>query len=301
MDAWAADPDNWAVPSHSWMSSTTSLHGGYTLGFHDGGLQTCGMDTSTPVRRPMPFSPVTSRSTPTTAFSIHVRNRLDAGDVLEFVLPGDDIRREFHDVRLRLYEFELDANQLLDVIHPGQPRQASSAGSQFEREDQATLSERTPPLTVIRKRSLSENPNPEYVWTIRLDGWNWQQATPAEARAAQVRTSSSISFSRVHSPKPTRSTPMPNPNPIALGSGRRGRGCNGCLVFGMHPRLRQGWANDEAEEDRRDAEPQCAVGEGAHLLIRAFWPASWSKRRFSPSFAAVLVCQRLLMVHPVRL
>jgi putative protease len=239
MDAWAADPDNWRPePFMDELDRVPSR--GYTLAFHDGQLTNLshGYQHTGQVSDAVFAGYITQHTDD--GFLIDVRNRLDAGDVLEFVLPGDDICSEFHDVRLRLYEFELDGKpDPVDVIHPGQPRQLRIRWTQFEHEDRATLSERMPPLTVIRReKPLTETE----VARMRLDDtarrielagvhscgtgadqqlYQLQQGALTEARDAE------------HAHAEPKSHRTGNP-------GCCGRGCNGCLVFWHDPAYAKG-------------------------------------------------------------
>lgn len=243
MDAWAADPDNWdPKPFMDELDRVPSR--GYTLAFHDGQLTNLahGYQHTGQVSDAVFAGYITQHTED--GFLVDVRNRLDSGDVLEFVLPNEDVRSDFYDVRLRLYEFELDGKpNLVDVVHPGQPRQLRIRWSQFEHEEQSTLKDRMPPLTVIRKeKPLTETEAAR----VRLDNtarrmelagnssscgscgtstdqqlYQLQQVTLADARAAEDTHAE---------PKSHRTG----------NSGCCGRGCNGCLVFWHDPAYAKG-------------------------------------------------------------
>lgn len=93
MDAWAADPENWN-PKPFMDELDRVPVSGCTLAFHDGQLTNLahGYQHTGQVSDAV-FAGYICEHTDD-SFLVDVRNRLDPGDVLEFVLPGDDIRRE---------------------------------------------------------------------------------------------------------------------------------------------------------------------------------------------------------------
>lgn len=241
MDAWAADPDHWdPAPFMNELDRVPSR--GYTLAFHDGQLTNLahGYEHTGQVSDAVFAGYITAHTQD--GFLVDVRNRLDSGDVLEFVLPDEDLRSNFHDVRLRLYEFQLDGRSgTVDVIHPGQSRPLKILWSQFEQEDQMALRDRMPPLTVIRKeKPLTETEAAR----VRLDNtarkieltgndgcggcgtsdqqlYQLQQTALVKARAAED----------AHAEPKSHRTGHP---------GCCGRGCNGCLVFWHDPAYAKG-------------------------------------------------------------
>ena len=146
IDSWAEDPEAWRY--EPFMEELDRVPGrGYTLAFHDGqltnlahGYQHTGQVSD------VVFAGFIERHE-VDALLIDIRNRLDAGDVLEFVPP-----RSMDVIRLRLYSFEVVGSEdPVDSVHAGQGHLLRVPLSLFEQEDQSTLKDRLPPLTVIRK------------------------------------------------------------------------------------------------------------------------------------------------------
>lgn len=237
MDAWAADPDHWKPePFMEELDRVPSR--GYTLAFHDGQLTNLahGYQHTGQVSDAVFAGYITEHTAD--GFLVDVRNRLDSGDVLEFVLPDADICAEFPDIRLRLYEFQLEGlPDAVDVIHPGQSRRLRICWSQFEHEDQATLKARMPPLTVIRKeKPLTETE----MARVRLDNTARRMelsgnsgcgtcGTPADQQLYQLQL---VTLANARAAEDAHADPksLRNGNP-----GCCGRGCNGCLVFWHDP------------------------------------------------------------------
>lgn len=267
MDAWAAAPDNWdPKPFMDELDRVPSR--GYTLAFHDGQLTNLahGYQHTGQVSDAV-FAGYICEHTDD-GFLVDVRNRLDPGDVLEFVLPGDDVRSDFYDVRLRLYEFELEGKpDPVDVVHPGQPRKLKIRWSQFEHEDQATLRERMPLLTVIRKeKPLTETEAAR----IRLDKTarrmelaegsccggesscgSGETLCSSGGSDLQLYQLQQVKLSEARDAENTHAEPKSHRtgNP-----GCCGRGCNGCLVF---------W-HDPAYSKGRELMQQKKIGEMLH-------------------------------------
>ncbi|MCA9060933.1 MAG: U32 family peptidase C-terminal domain-containing protein [Planctomycetaceae bacterium] len=254
MDAWAADPENWRYqPFMEELDKVPSR--GYTLAFHDGQLTNLahGYQHTGQVSDAVFAGFVESHTED--ALLIDVRNRLEPGDVLEFVLPeSDDV------IRLRLYEFELEGvAEPVEVVHGGQNRRLKVRFELFEHEDQSRLRERIPVLTVIRKeKPLTETEAArlkldDAARRLELSGnaccsagedpqwsrYQLYQLQLGEARAAEDE----------HAEPKSHRTGI---------QGCCGRGCNGCLVFWHDPAYARG----------RELMQQKKLGERLHRDIR---------------------------------
>ncbi len=100
MDDWARDPENWNPQSYMAELMNVSNRG-YTLAFHDGRLTNYAHNyEQTQTLGEWEFAGFISE-TVDDAFHVEVKNKIVAGDVLEFLPPdGEDT------ILLRVYEFE---------------------------------------------------------------------------------------------------------------------------------------------------------------------------------------------------
>ncbi|MCA9051304.1 MAG: hypothetical protein KDA89_21350, partial [Planctomycetaceae bacterium] len=135
----------------------------------------------------------------------------------------------------------------VDVVHPGRPNKLQIRWEQFELEDQTTLRQRLPLLTVIRKeKPLTETEAAR----LRLDKTARRMelaaadacgsgggcssgcgADPELYQLQQVRLAEARSEEEAPSDPKSRRTGNP---------GCCGRGCNGCLVFWHDPAYAKG-------------------------------------------------------------
>ncbi|AXX98853.1 U32 family peptidase [Profundibacter amoris] len=161
IDDYYADPENWnPLPYMRELESVGNR--GYTLAFHDGRLTNYAHDYEhTAAMAQWEYAGVVSEVTED-AFLVEVKNKLEAGEVLEFVSP---IARET--VLLRMYDFEDAATgEKKDVIHGGTRTTVRIPFSLFDHEDPEVLRARFPQYSVMRKeRALTE----EQWARIRLD------------------------------------------------------------------------------------------------------------------------------------
>ncbi len=161
IDDYYADPENWnPLPYMRELESVGNR--GYTLAFHDGRLTNYAHDYEhTAAMAQWEYAGVVSEVTED-AFLVEVKNKLEAGEVLDFVSP---IARET--VLLRMYDFEDAATgEKKDVIHGGTRTTVRIPFSLFDHEDPEVLRARFPQYSVMRKeRALTE----EQWARIRLD------------------------------------------------------------------------------------------------------------------------------------
>ena len=161
IDDYYADPENWTpLPYMRELESVGNR--GYTLAFHDGRLTNYAHDYEhTAAMAQWEYAGVVSEVTED-AFLVEVKNKLEAGEVLDFVSP---IARET--VLLRMYDFEDAATgEKKDVIHGGTRTTVRIPFSLFDHEDPEVLRARFPQYSVMRKeRALTE----EQWARIRLD------------------------------------------------------------------------------------------------------------------------------------
>jgi len=239
IDDWYKDPDGWS-PEPYMDDLSTVANRGYTYAFHEGRLtnHAHGYD-HTGTLAEWEFAGMV-HSVEDDSFLVEVKNRLAAGDVLEFLSPA---RRE--PLRLRLYEFEdIKSGQVTPFINAGPKPLIRVPFSVFAHEDLEVLKTQFPPMSVIRKeRALSQ------------EEWDRLKADTAEQRI-ELGVGSEATYAKrrdtlqasVDDAEGMKQTPRA---PRFGVEGCCGKGCNGCLVF---------W-HDQAFGKARDLLAQKKQGE----------------------------------------
>lgn len=218
IDDWYADPVNWS-PEPYMRELNTVPNRGYSLAFHEGRLSHHAHnyeDTSTVAE--WEYAGMITE-TNDDHFVLDVKNRLDAGDVLEFV-PFNS--RDT--VLLRIYEFDdIRNNKKTDVVHAGTKPLLRVPFSLFHEETAENLRKNFPPFTIVRKeRSLTKEE-----WArLKLDKAAQQSEQGKGSEDNYQQKLESLIEAREDANK-GRSFRTPR-----LGTeGCCGRGCNGCLPF----------------------------------------------------------------------
>jgi U32 family peptidase len=223
IDDWYADPDNWSFEPY--MEELAKVpNRGYTYAFHEGRLtnHAHGYDhTGTLADREFAG---TILSVEDDAFHIEIKNKLVAGDVLEFISPT---RRET--LLLRAYEFEdIKTGKVTPEINAGHQPIVRLPFSLFEREDLEILKHEFPPMTVISKeKALSE----EEWGRLKADraGHRIELGLGTEDSYKRERDKLQTSLDATEDKRRSFKTPR-------FGvEGCCGKGCNGCLVFWHDP------------------------------------------------------------------
>ena len=245
IDAWSRDPDNW-TPDPFIAEVDRIPSRGYTLAFHDGRLTNLAHGYQhTGQVADVAFAGYIidhESSEEGDAIIVDVRNRLDAGDVLEFVPPSDcDV------IRIRLYEFEIvgRTNRAL-VVHPGQGLRLRIALSLFDQEDPATLRARLPNHTVIRKEkplTESEHARVKMDRAARRLETRRDKIDPLEAGDSEPSRDQELYKLHQIELKEARKNEAVRREPRFIRMGDKGccgKGCNGCLVFWQDPAYEKG-------------------------------------------------------------
>ncbi|PLW78613.1 peptidase U32 family protein [Cohaesibacter celericrescens] len=218
IDDWYDDPDNWD-PEAYMEELATVPNRGYTLAFHDGRLTNYAHGFEhTATFAEWEFAGVV-REVRADCFIVDVKNKLEAGDVIEFVSPY--LRAP---IPIRLYEFEDAKNgKILDVVNPGTKPVIRIPFSLFDHEDPKTLIEHVPEMTVLRKERA-------------LTPAQWERLKhDAEAHDLELGRGDEGLYERknvklqaaIDADQNKRSIKSPR-----LGKeGCCGRGCNGCTIF----------------------------------------------------------------------
>ncbi len=223
IDDYYADPENWS-PKPYMKELETVPNRGYTLAFHDGRLTNYAHNyEDTHTLAEWEFAALI-QEVQDDAFLVAVKNRLEAGDVLEFVSP-----KSRETLLLRIYEFinVKKNNQVTDVINAGHQPVIRVPFEWFEQEDVEKLKTDFPPLTVIRK----ERPLTQEQWDrLKLDeeGSKMEDGKINDAiyKKKAVALQDSIAEGAIDR---RHKTPR-------LGTeGCCGKGCNGCLIFWNDP------------------------------------------------------------------
>lgn len=219
IDDYYADPENWD-PKPYMRELEAVGNRGYTLAFHDGRLTNYahGFEHTASLAQ-WEYAGVVTEVTED-AFLIEVKNKLEAGDVLEFVSP---IARET--ILLRAYDFEEAATgKRLDVVHGSTKTAIRIPFDLFDHEELDDLKTLFPVYSVLRKeRALTEEQ-----WSrIRLDKLTQGLETSGKdnPKAYARRRDSLIENIGDASEERRFKT-----NRVGT-EGCCGRGCNGCLIF----------------------------------------------------------------------
>lgn len=225
IDDWKKDPASWQ-PDAYMRELATIPNRGYSLAFHEGNLTHHAHNyEDTHTLAEWEFAGMISAVTED-AFLLEVKNRMEQGDVLEFVSPH--VRET---LLLRIYSFEdvrHGRTMTVEGINAGQQPLLRIPFTLFHEEDAARLRHDFPVYTVVRKeRALTQD-----AWArLKLD----RSAQAAELgqekeETYQQKREALVEALAVQQEGVTFRTPR-------LGiEGCCGRGCNGCLYFWHDPR-----------------------------------------------------------------
>lgn len=218
IDDWYSNQDGWSDKPYMKELDTISNRG-YSLAFHDGRISNLSHNYETSKSTTQwEFAGVVT-DWEEDAMIVEVKNRLIAGDVLEFVPPPP-----LDTILLRIYEFiNVKNEQITEVVNPGYKPQIRIPIKLFDQEDSGKLKEMIPIYTVIRK----EKPLTDMDKTkIKLD---------EEARKIELGKGSETLYENKKEKlvaaieKNNAETTLKSPR-----VGKEGccsKGCNGCLIF----------------------------------------------------------------------
>jgi putative protease len=222
IDDYMANPESWCADDY--MDEINAIaNRGYSLAFHDGRLTNLAHDYE---------------STGSTSFHefagrvvewdgddliFEAKNRLEAGDVLEFLSP---YQRE--PILLRMYEFHFVKNdKIADVVNAGIKPLIRVSASAFHLIDKEKLKELLPAFSLIRKEKKLGESEQLKVESRQLA----HQLEAGEVRAEKYEKKRAKYFLareialEVFDPEVSLRTPR-----IGV-DGCCGKGCNGCLIF----------------------------------------------------------------------
>lgn len=231
IDDYYADPDTWD-PKPYMRELEAVGNRGYTLAFHDGRLTNYahGYEHTASLAQ-WEYAGVVTEVTED-AFLIEVKNKLEAGEVLEFVSP---IARET--ILLRAYDFEdATSGKRLDVVHGSTKTVVRIPFAMFDHEELDVLRTLFPVYSVLRKeRALTDEQ-----WSrIRLDKLTQGlEVTGKDNPKAYARRRDNLIEEIGEASEDRRF----KTNRVGT-EGCCGRGCNGCLIF---------WQDDQYAKAREE-------------------------------------------------
>ena len=219
IDDYYADPENWD-PKPYMRELEAVGNRGYTFAFHEGRLTNHAHNYEhTASLAQWEYAGVVSEITDD-AFLVEVKNKLEPGEVLEFISP---IARET--VLLRMYDFEdATTGQKKGVVHGGTKTTIRVPFALFDHENLDDLRARFPQYSVLRKeKALTE------------EQWN---------RVRFDKLTQGLEISGKQNPKAYEKRRDALAESIdASGNEKRfktnrlgtegccGKGCNGCMIF----------------------------------------------------------------------
>ncbi|MCX8952478.1 U32 family peptidase C-terminal domain-containing protein [Ruegeria sp. NA] len=219
IDDYFADPENWD-PKPYMRELETVGNRGYTLAFHEGRLTNYAHDYEhTASIAQWEYAGIVTEVTED-AFLVEVKNKLEPGDVLDFVSP---VARDT--VLLRVYDFErAHDGARLDVVHGSTKTIIRMPFTLFDHEDIDDLRARFPVHSVLRKeRALTD----EHWSRIRFDKLvQGLETTGRDNPTAYARRRDDL-VEKIGQDGNERRFKT---NRIGT-EGCCGKGCNGCLIF----------------------------------------------------------------------
>ncbi len=225
IDDWRENPTAWQ-PDAYMRELATIPNRGYSLAFHEGKLKHHAHNfEDTHTLAEWEYAGIVVEVTED-AFMLDIKNRMEQGDVLEFISPASLVP-----LLLRIYEFQDIRHKrtfTTEGINAGQQPLLRIPFAWFHEEDATRLSKDFPPYTIVRKeRALSQD-----AWArLKLDVVA-QEVERGKAREEiyQKKRQELVEAVAVQNEGVTFRTPR-------LGvEGCCGRGCNGCQHFWNDPR-----------------------------------------------------------------
>lgn len=219
IDDYYADPENWD-PKPYMRELEAVGNRGYTLAFHEGRLTNYAHDYEhTASLAQWEYAGVVTEVTED-AFLVEVKNKLEAGEVLEFVSP---IARET--VLLRVYDFERAKDgKRVNVVHGSNRTVIRLPFALFDHEDLDDLKARFPAFTVLRKeRALTE----EQWARVRFDKLTQSLEVSGKDNPTAYERRRDALVEQIGEGATDRRFKT---NRVGT-EGCCGKGCNGCLIF----------------------------------------------------------------------
>ncbi len=219
IDDYYKDPKNWS-PEPYLEELRTVGNRGFTLAFHDGRLTNYAHNYENTASLALWEYAGFIKEVTKDAFLVEVKNKLEPGDVLEFIPP---MKRE--GVLLRAYQYEeAKSGKIKQIVQGGDKSIIRFAFSLFDHEDIDELKAKFPPLSIIRKEKALTNEQWERIkfdklaQKLELEG-DFTNEKYKKQRDNLVNSMSEEDFARRF-----------KTNRVGT-KGCCARGCNGCLPF----------------------------------------------------------------------
>ena len=222
IDDWYEDPASWNADDYMKELSTVPSRG-YTLAFHEGRLTNYAHGfEETYTLADYEYAALIEEVTED-AYIVRVKNKLVAGDVLEFVSPK---RKDI--MLLRLYEFEnAETGEITAEVHAGATPLIRVPFSAFDHEEVATLQNDFPAMTIARKEKA-----------LTQDQWD-RLKLDAESQKLELGKGSEHQYEKkrdaLQASLDDRDSERTFKTPRRGTEGCCGKGCNGCLMFWHDP------------------------------------------------------------------
>lgn len=221
IDDWVKNPEKWDY--RPYMRELETVGGrGYTLAFHDGRLTNYAHGyENTSALAEWEYAGVISDADEASV-TVIVKNRLEAGDVIEFV-PYNSRRTYL----LRLYEFETLKGHKVEIIHAGQQQSIRISLGAFDHEDTNEVKRALKEGTIIRKERLLTEAECKRIDMDR-SAVNLEQGRGSEKIYQSKRAELICALEKENVQRKHRS-------PRLGKEGCCGKGCNGCHIFWNDP------------------------------------------------------------------
>ncbi|MCT4558876.1 MAG: U32 family peptidase C-terminal domain-containing protein [Pelagimonas sp.] len=219
IDDYYADPESWD-PKPYMQELEAVGNRGYTLAFHEGRLTNHAHNYEhTAAIAQWEYAGVVTEVT-NDAFIVEVKNRLAAGEVLDFVSP---IARDT--VLLRMYDFEkADTGERLDVVHGSTKTRIRIPFALFDHEDLDELKARFPAYSVMRKERALTGEQWSRIRFDKLTQGIENSGKDNPNAYARRRDDLVAEIAKDNNERRFKT------NRVGV-DGCCGKGCNGCLIF----------------------------------------------------------------------
>ena len=230
IDDYIANPADWRAEDY--MDEINAVaNRGYTLAFHEGRLTNLAHDYES--TGSTSFYEYAARVVDWSGDDVILegKNRLDAGDVLEFLSPH---MRE--PILLRIYEFKkvrqnpegayVD-HEISDKLHAGQRPLFRIPAADFHLFKQEKLKQLLVPMTLVRKEKMNIEAEKLKVESRQLS----HQLEAGEIREEKYENKRKKYFTALEVGDDNSSWQVSPRTPRIGTDGCCGKGCNGCLIF----------------------------------------------------------------------
>jgi len=223
IDDWYMDPENFD-PIPYMAELNTIPNRGYTLAFHEGRLSNYGHAYEMNWNFAGYEYAGIIKAVEKDAFIVEVKNKLVAGDVLEFVSPT---RRDI--MLLRIYEFiDAKSGRTSTVVQPSEKPVIRLPFKLFDHENREELAKDFPAMTIIRKEKA-----------LTKEQWN-QIKLDFEAGKMELGKDDDKHYQNkkqalIEALDEDQKKRVPKTRRVGI-EGCCGKGCNGCLMFWNDPK-----------------------------------------------------------------